>query len=79
MYPSLLSYTSAADANKLEDEFLQYQLTTKAEVPKDVWEYALVVDRKIHHYRIDIIWAYMITMKTLMVYTHLKGCLLSHF
>ena len=37
---------------------------TEAEVPAYVWESALVVDGESRHYRMDMMWAYMRTMKT---------------
>lgn len=47
---------------KLEDEFLQFQLLTNAEIPGHVWESAIVYETK--HYRMDILWAYLRTLKT---------------
>ena len=37
---------------------------TEAEISAYVWESALVVDVESRHYRMDMIWAYMRTMKT---------------
>lgn len=60
----MLPYTSATEANKLEEEFLQYQLMTEAEVPAHVWESALVVDGETRYYRMDTIWAFLRSLKT---------------
>ena len=63
-YPSLLPYASAVELNKLEEEFLDYQLMEYTEVPESVWASAVVVDEESRqHHRMDILWAYLSTMK----------------
>ena len=50
--------------NKLEEEFLQYDLDT----PAKVWEDALVKDDKdedSRKYKMDVIWAYLSTVKNI--------------
>ena len=64
-YPSLLPYTSATEGNKLADEFLQYQLMNENDIPADIWESELTVqDEETRHYRMDVVWSYMLTMKS---------------
>ena len=49
--------------NKLEEEFLEYQLLEQSQIPESVWESALVVDGDLQYHRIDELWAYISTMK----------------
>jgi len=60
----LLPLDSAVDLNKLEEEFLDYQLKERAELPENVWESALVVDGESQHYRMDVVWSHLSTMKS---------------
>ncbi len=63
-YPSLLQFTSASDVNFLEDEFLQYQLLDKSNIPENVWQKALVVDDETNqHHRMDIVWTHLSQMR----------------
>lgn len=53
---------------KLEDEILQFQLTTNADIPTHVWESTAVAmdkDSGTKHYRMDVLWAYINTIKSL--------------
>ena len=54
--PALLPYTSAADLNQLEGQFMEYQLMAQAGIPERVWESALIVDGETRHHRMDLIW-----------------------
>ena len=65
-YPALLPYDSnASEMTKLEDEFIQFQLMTNKDIPECVWESAVVTeDSETKHYRADILWAYINTMKS---------------
>ena len=52
---------------KLEDEFLQFQLMINKDIPEHVWESAVVTndkDSETKHYRADILWAHINTMKS---------------
>ena len=63
-FPTLLNCSSVAELNKIEDEFLQYQLMRESDIPECVWQCALVVeDQETRHHRMDIIWSHMKTMK----------------
>ena len=61
-YPSLLPFSTVTELNKLE-EFLEYQLLERSQIPQFVWESALVVEGESQYYRADELWAYMKTMK----------------
>ena len=59
-----MPYAAVVDLNKLEEEFLDYQLLEHTEIPEYVWESAVVMDGESQHYhRIDSIWAYLSTMR----------------
>ena len=61
-YPDLLPFSSQSNINKLETEFLQYQLMDRKEIPDDIWKAALVVEdseAEVCYYRMDVIWNYM--------------------
>lgn len=62
-YPSLLPFSTVTELNKLEEEFLDYQLLEQSQIPESVWESALVVDGESQYYRADELWAYMSTIK----------------
>ena len=63
-YPDLLPYTSVEEQNKVEEEFLDYQLMDKEEIPESVWKSALVVIKdECNFYRMDTVWAYMSSAK----------------
>ena len=51
--------------NQLEEEFLQYQLLDKKDIPDSVWKSALTSqqDNEVSQYRIDTLWAYLKTVK----------------
>ena len=50
--------------NKLGEEFLDYQLMEHTRVPKNVWQSALVIGEESQHYRMDVIWGHLSTMKS---------------
>ena len=59
-----MPYASECDLNKLEEEFLDYQLLEHTEIPEYVWDSAVIMDEESQqHHRIDSIWAYLSTMK----------------
>ena len=62
-YPSLLPFSTVTELNKLEEEFLEYQLLEQSQIPESVWESALAVEGESQYYRADELWAYMNTMK----------------
>ena len=52
---------------KLEDEFLQYQLLTNAQILQHIWDSAVVYEdscSEMKYYRMDILWAYLKALKT---------------
>lgn len=61
-YPNLLPYTSPADANKLSEELLHYQLLERSDIPEHIWQMALVHDGDSQHYIMDVIWAHLQTL-----------------
>ena len=65
-FRTLLLYASdVSELTKLEDEFLQFQMLTNSAIPGHVWETAVVYDdSETKHYRMDILWAYLKTLKT---------------
>lgn len=50
----------------LYDEFVNYQLLKKEDIPSSVWETALVKPESdaLHYTRIDVIWGYLAALKT---------------
>ena len=62
-YPSLLPFSTVTELNKLEEEFLEYQLLERSQIPESVWESALVVEGESQYYRASELLAYMNTMK----------------
>lgn len=60
----MLNYSSAFELNKLENEFLQYQLMSESDIPEHIWQSAVAFeDEDTRHHRMDIIWSHMKTMK----------------
>ena len=56
-YPKLLSFALPSTLNKLEEEFLDYQLMLSTEIPEDIWKSAIKVDKdkkEILNIRIEI-------------------------
>ena len=51
------------ELNKLEEEFIDYQLLGSSDIAASVWESALVADGESKHYRMDLVWSYSNTMK----------------
>ena len=65
-YSNVLKFQNS-DMNKLQDQFLDYQLLKKQDIPKSTWEEALVYEDREHgikHYRMDSIWGYIGSLKT---------------
>ena len=48
----------------LSEELVQYQLLEKQDIPHSVWDKARVSDGEVQHYRLDVIWEYISTMKS---------------
>ena len=56
-YPQLLPYETTTELEKIEGEFLDYQLIEKNEIPNELWDSATVkVDETQKYYRMDMIW-----------------------
>ena len=64
-FPTLFSFSSSPlELSNLEDEFLSYQLLNESDIPDSVWKSALVVEKDDkQYYRMDVIWAYLKTVK----------------
>ena len=55
-YPQLLPYETTTELEKLEGEFLEYQLIEKNEIPHELWDSATVkVGETQKYYRMDMI------------------------
>lgn len=66
-YHNLLPFSTPTQISKLGEEFVQYQLLNKEDIPQMVWQKALVVndDEEDHrHYRMDVIWHYIAAIKS---------------
>lgn len=59
-FSKLLPYQSPRELNELQEEYTMYQLLQEEEIPKDIWDEALVIedDEKSYH-RMDIIWNFL--------------------
>ena len=58
-----MPYETTSELDKLEAEFLDYQLMDKNEIPGDVWDSAVtIVDGVQKHYRMDKFWNYISSM-----------------
>ena len=55
----LLPFTNPIEHNKLNDEFIEFQLLDDGDIPISVWKDSLIRD----YYRMDKIWAFLSTMK----------------
>ena len=63
-YPNLLPFASAGELNKLQEEFIDYQMMDTREIPQSIWDSALVKDDdESQHYRMDLIWAHLSSAK----------------
>ncbi len=59
-----MPFTSPVELTKIAEEFVQYQLLTEEDIPLRVREEAGVDDEgEGSHYRLDILWHYLSTMK----------------
>ena len=58
----VLKYSTSAELDRVEDEFLENQLLQEATIPKTVWQAALVADGETHHHRMDVIWSHLMKM-----------------
>lgn len=64
-YSEVLSFKES-DQDKLEQEFLEYQLLNEQDIPQLIWNEALVYEddeRGVKHYRMDTIWGYLGNIK----------------
>ncbi len=62
----LLPFQSAQEQDSLLEEFIDYQLMQKSDIPQSVWDRSTVVVNEASgakHYRIDIIWHNLSTLK----------------
>ena len=62
-YPDLLNFT-APQMDSLEEQFLQYQLLDRSEIPLDLWKEATVYEvekegQRTSYYRMDVIWGHL--------------------
>uniref|UniRef100_A0A1X7TWU2 HAT C-terminal dimerisation domain-containing protein n=1 Tax=Amphimedon queenslandica TaxID=400682 RepID=A0A1X7TWU2_AMPQE len=67
-YPNLLPFTSPSEMTLLSEEFTSFQLLDREDVPKKVWESAVITmdnETNICQHRMDLIWAYLGSVKSL--------------
>lgn len=62
-YSALLKF-SAAQMDRLQEEFIDYKFLEKSDLPAAVWEEAIVYEEgegeeKKQHHRMDIVWGYI--------------------
>ena len=58
-YSHLLPFSSSLEQIRLGEEFIQYQLLSKEDIPKEVWD-AACAER---FYRMDIVWHHLANLK----------------
>ena len=62
-YLHILNFTPS-DLDRLQEEFLDYQILSKRDIPSAIWEEATVhEDDSVAHYRMDIIWGFIQTIR----------------
>lgn len=64
-YSDILNFTNS-EMDKLQEEFVDYQLLEKRDIPESIWKEALVYEDEendIKHYRMDVIWGYIDRLK----------------
>ena len=66
-YSKLLKLTPA-QMDTLQEEFTDYQLLSKSDIPESVWKESLMFEEEMEgatkgHHRMDMIWAYLTQMK----------------
>lgn len=72
-YSDILNFTDS-EMDKLQEEFVDYQLLEKRDIPESIWKEALVYEDKeddIKHYRMDVIWGYI---DSSTIQTALQSC-----
>ena len=68
-YSRLLNF-SPIQMDKLQEEFIQYQLLERSDIPDMIWTQALIKeeregDDKVEYFRMDVIWAYLMGLKNI--------------
>lgn len=64
-YSDLLGF-NPTKMDQLQEEFVAYQLLNESSIPQAIWKEALIFEDEstgIKHYRMDIIWGYIASMK----------------
>ena len=67
-FSQVLPFTSHSELASLAQEFVDYQLLNDEDVPQMIWDKAKVGsssdENEDEHYRMDIIWQYLSTLKS---------------
>ena len=62
-YSHILNFTPS-DLDRLQEEFLDYQMLSKTDIPSAIWEEATVYeDDSVSHHRMDMIWGFIHTIR----------------
>ena len=61
-YSHILKFTPS-DLDRLQEQFLDYQILSKRDIPSTIWEEATVYeDDSVSHHRMDMIWSFIHTI-----------------
>lgn len=63
-FSEILTFTSHSELTELGQEFVDYQLLNDDDIPQMIWDKAKVGEDEDKHYRMDVIWHYLSTMKS---------------
>lgn len=55
---------SSSQLNELNNQFFQYQLLQKADIPQSVWDDAVIGEVDAKYFRMDVIWGHILKIKT---------------
>ena len=60
-FSNMLPFKAPKELDALLEEFINYKILVRDNVPSSVWEEALIVDEcnDVTHHRVDIIWHYL--------------------
>ncbi len=62
-YSHILNFTPS-DLDRLQEEFLDYQILSKTDIPSTIWEEATVhEDDSVSHHKMDMIWGFIHTIR----------------
>ncbi len=72
-YLNVLHLKDSHEMDRLQEEFLEYQLLEEKNIPESTWKEALVYDDQdngVKRYRMDIIWGYLGGLTTAEGFCH---------